>query len=49
MEKKNIKLTEDYDDSVISENDPRALDIIFKNMILNATEYSQKMDKLIFP
>jgi PAS domain S-box-containing protein len=40
IEKKNIKLTEDYDDSVVSENDPRALDIIFKNMILNATEYS---------
>jgi signal transduction histidine kinase len=40
IEEKKIKLTEEYDDSVILENDPRALNIIFQNMVLNAVEYS---------
>ncbi|MEA2092434.1 MAG: PAS domain-containing sensor histidine kinase [Patescibacteria group bacterium] len=40
IEKKNIKLSEDYDSSIVLENDPRVLSIVFKNMILNAIEYS---------
>ncbi|MCF7845261.1 MAG: PAS domain-containing sensor histidine kinase [Candidatus Pacebacteria bacterium] len=40
IEEKKIKLTEEYNDSVVLENDPRALNIIFQNMILNAVEYS---------
>jgi PAS domain S-box-containing protein len=40
IDEKKINLTEEYDKSIVLENDPRALSIIFKNMILNAIEYS---------
>ncbi len=39
IEEKKINFTEEYDESIVLENDPRAISIIFKNIILNAIEY----------